>query len=80
MSQSSTARAEEAYRQRRWADALAHADAGLAAGADQRLSQIKTLALFRLGRADEAEELLTELLVEGPDEAFMNEVAAAMAG
>ncbi|WP_437646544.1 hypothetical protein [Sorangium sp. So ce362] len=75
-------RAEEAYRARRWAEALAHAEAGLAAPGDLRsaLLRYKALALIRLGRADEAEELLTELMVEAPDGAFMAEVAAAMAG
>jgi hypothetical protein len=72
--------AEEAYRAGRFADALALAEAGLAAGEERAplLRQV-TLALLRLGRDDEAQELLPEVMVEGPDEAFMNEVAAARA-
>lgn len=79
---SELARAEEAHRRGQWAEALAHADAGLRAPGEDRLPllKLKTLSLFRLGRAEEAEALLGEVMVEGPDHAFMNEIAAAMAG
>ena len=72
--------ARRAYDAGRYDEALTLAEAGLAAGGEPGpLSRVKALALIRLGRGDEADTIVAEIMTEAPDPEFMSDLAEAMA-